>query len=135
MHAKYGLDLADVKAMAAGAEVESLRRGIPVSIAICDEGGHLLWFQRMDGVALLSASMCQAKARTAAISGRPSKLFQQVIDGGMTALGNAQYMEGALEGGIPLLVGGRVVGAIAASGGPGEDDAAIAAAGAAALAP
>lgn len=134
MITKKSLELSDLKAMAGAAETEALRRNVPVSIAICDDGGHLLWFQRMDGVALLSTSMCQAKARTAAISGRPSKLFQQVIDGGMTALGNAQYMEGALEGGVPLLVDGRVVGAIAASGGPGEDDAAIAAIGAAALA-
>ena len=128
------LALDDVKLMAAAAEAEALKRNVNVSIAICDEGANLLWFQRMDGTTLLSVAMCQAKARTAAMSGRPSKLFQQMIDGSMPSLSGAPGMEGALEGGVPILFNGRIVGAIAASGGPGEDDAGIASAGAAALA-
>lgn len=133
MIAKKTLELADVKAMAAAAEAKALECGVTVSIAICDDAGHLLWFQRMDGVSLLTVTMCQAKARTAAISRYPSKKFQQMIDGGMPSLASAEWMQGALEGGIPIIVDGQVVGGIGASGGPGEDDTAIAAAGAAAL--
>jgi glc operon protein GlcG len=132
---KKSLELADVKSMATAAEAEARKHDSAFSIAICDEAGHLLWFQRMDGATLLSVTMCQAKARTAAISGRPSKTFQQAIDGGMHALASAEWMQGALEGGVPILVDGKVVGGIAASGGPGEIDAAVAAAGAAALRP
>jgi glc operon protein GlcG len=133
MIAKNSLELADVKSMAAAAELEAIRRGVAVSIAICDDAGHLLWFQRMDGVSLLSVTMSQAKARTASISRYPSKVFQKLIDGGMPSLASAEWMQGALEGGVPILVDGQVVGGIGASGGAGEDDAAIAAAGAATL--
>jgi len=133
MITKKALELADAKVIGAAAELEAIRRGLTVSIAICDDAGHLLWFQRMDGVSLLTVTMCQAKARTAAIGRRPSKLFQQMIDGGMPSLASAEWMQGALEGGVPIIVDGQVLGGIAASGGPGEDDAAIAAAGAAAL--
>lgn len=120
--------------MAAAAEAEAVKRGIDVSIAICDEGGHLLWFQRMDGVSLLSVSMAPAKARMAAIGRRPTKLFQHMIDTSMPSLLSSSAMEGALEGGVPILADADVVGGIGASGGSGEDDAGIAQAGAAALA-
>ena len=127
------LDLADVRTMAATAEAEAVRRGVSVSIAICDEAGHLLWFQRMDGSSLLAVMLAPAKARTAAIGRHPSKLFQQMIDGGTFSLSVAPGMEGALEGGVPVLADRVVVGGIGASGGSGAEDAAIAAAGAAAL--
>ena len=133
MITKKTLELADVRAMAVAAEGQAIKCRVAASIAICDDAGHLLWFQRMDGVSLLSVTMCQAKARTAAISRHPSKIFQQMIDGGMPSLASAEWMQGALEGGVPIIVDGQVVGGIGASGGPGEDDAAIAAAGAAAL--
>ena len=127
------LSLADVQTIGAAAEAEAARRGLGVSIAICDEGGHLLWFQRMDRVALLTVSIVVAKARTAALGRQPTKVFQQMIDSTMPSLLAAPAMEGALEGGVPILAAGEVVGGIAASGGSGEDDAAIAQAGAAAL--
>ena len=127
------LSLADVKTIGAAAEAEAVRRGLAVSIAICDEGGHLLWFQRMDRVALLTVGIVVAKARTAALGKRPTKVFQQMIDSTMPSLAAAPAMEGALEGGVPIIAAGEVVGGIAASGGSGEDDAAIAQAGAAAL--
>jgi uncharacterized protein GlcG (DUF336 family) len=76
MITKKALELADAKAIGAAAELEAIRRGLTVSIAICDDAGHLLWFQRMDGVSLLTVTMCQAKARTAAIS-TASKLFRE----------------------------------------------------------
>lgn len=128
------LSLDDVKAVAAAAEAEAVRRGLAMCIAIYDDAGHMLWFQRMDGAALISVDVAQAKARLAAMGRRPTKVFQTVIDTGMPSLSGMPVMRGALEGGVPVVVAGEVVGGIAASGGSGEEDAAVASAGAAVLA-
>ena len=80
------LTAADVKKMAASAEHEALAKGWAVSIAIVDDGGHLLWFHRLDGAAPISAHIASAKARTAALGRRESRVYEEMINGGRVKL-------------------------------------------------
>jgi uncharacterized protein GlcG (DUF336 family) len=125
------LTLAVAKQAADAAEAEALKRKATVVIAVVDDGGHLLVLHRLDDTQVASVDVGIAKARTAAIFRRPSKVFEdQVRNGRIAALG----LPGAapLQGGIPIMNAGRVVGAIGVSGNtPGEDEE-IAKAGAAA---
>ena len=77
MKTKPFLSLADVKRMAAAAEAEAHANGWVVTIAIVDDGGHLLWLQRLDGAAPVSAHIGPAKARTAALGRRESRLTRR----------------------------------------------------------
>jgi uncharacterized protein GlcG (DUF336 family) len=133
MQTKPYLIIADVKRMADAAEAEALKHGWKVSIAIVDDGGHLLHFQRLDGAAPMSAAMSQAKAHTAAVGRRESRLFEEMIAAGRTAFLSAPGLEGLLEGGVPVIVDGHVVGAVGVSGVKSSEDAQIAKAGVAAL--
>ena len=81
MKTKSVLESADVKAIAAAAEAEALKNNWAVSIAIVDDGGHLLSYQRLDGAAPISAHIAPAKARTAALGRRESKLYEDMING------------------------------------------------------
>lgn len=133
MNSKPVLGAADVKTIAAAAEAEALRNQWAVSIAIVDDGGHLLWLQRLDGAAPISAQICQAKARTAALGRRESRIYEEMINGGRTSFLSAPALEGMLEGGVPIVVGGHYVGAVGVSGVKSSEDAQIARAGIAAL--
>lgn len=133
MKSKPFLSLGDVKRMAAAAEAEALANGWAVSIAICDDGGHLLWLQRLDGAAPVSAHIGPAKARTAAIGRRESRLYEEMINQGRVSFLSAPELEGMLEGGVPVTVDGHCVGAIGVSGVKSNEDAQIARAGIAAL--
>jgi glc operon protein GlcG len=132
MKTKPMLTLADVRSIAAAAEAEALHNGWAVTIAIVDDGGHLLWLQRLDGAPPISAQIGPAKARTAAVGRRESKVYEDVINGGRVAFLSAP-LEGMLEGGVPILVDGQVVGAVGVSGVKSSEDAQIARAGIAAL--
>jgi len=105
-----------------------------VSIAIVDDGGHLLWQQRLDGAAAISAQIAPAKARTAALGRRESKVYEDMINQGRTSFLSAPGLDGLLEGGVPVLVDGHCVGAVGVSGVKSIEDAQIAKAGIAALA-
>ena len=133
MNSKPVLGAADVKTIAAAAEAEALRNQWAVSIAIVDDGGHLLWLQRLDGAAPISAQICEAKARTAALGRRESRIYEEMINGGRTSFLSAPALEGMLEGGVPIVVGGHYVGAVGVSGVKSSEDAQIARAGIAAL--
>ncbi|MCD6731999.1 MAG: heme-binding protein [Burkholderiaceae bacterium] len=133
MKTKPLLAAAEVKAIAAAAEAEALHHQWAVSIAIVDDGGHLLWLQRLDGAAPISAEICEAKARTAALGRRESRVYEEMINGGRTAFLSAPALEGMLEGGVPIIVDGHCVGAVGVSGVKSSDDAQIARAGIAAL--
>jgi uncharacterized protein GlcG (DUF336 family) len=133
MKTKMFLELADVKAIAAAAEAEALRNHWAVTIAIVDDGGHLLWLQRLDGAAALSAHIAPAKAHTAAMSRRESKAYEDVVNGGRTSFLSAPCIEGLLEGGVPILHNGLCLGAVGVSGVKSNEDAQIAKAGTAAL--
>lgn len=134
MQTKSVLTLSDVRAIAAAAEAEALANQWPVTIAIVDDGGHLLWLQRLDGAAPISAHIAPAKARTAALGRRESKVYEDVINQGRTSFLSAPTLEGMLEGGVPVLVDGQCVGAVGVSGVKSTEDAQIARAGIAALA-
>ncbi len=133
MKTKHTLELADVKKIAAAAEAEALRHQWAVTIAIVDDGGHLLWLQRLDGAAAISSHIGPAKARTAALGRRETKVYEDIINQGRTAFLSAPELEGMLEGGVPILIEGQVVGAVGVSGVKSPEDAQIARAGIAAL--
>lgn len=82
MQTKSFLELADIKAIAAAAEAEALKHNWAVSIAIVDDGGHLLWLQRLDGASPISAHIAPAKANTAALGRRESKVYEDMVNGG-----------------------------------------------------
>jgi glc operon protein GlcG len=127
------LTLAAARRVAAAAEAEAARRGLGVVVAVVDEGGVLLVLERLDAAQVASVDVAIAKARTAAIFRRPSRVFEeQVKNGRVSAL--ALPGAAALQGGLPLEYGGRVVGAIGVSGDAPQVDEDIAAVGVAALA-
>jgi len=133
MQTKPVLMLDDVKKIAAAAEAEALANNWAVVISIVDDGGHLLWLQRLDGVAPISAHMAPAKARTAAMGCRESKIYEDMINNGRVSFLSAPLIEGMLEGGVPIMVDDVCVGAVGVSGVKSAQDAQIAKAGIAAL--
>jgi uncharacterized protein GlcG (DUF336 family) len=133
LNSKPFLCLEDTRRIAAAAEAEALKNQWAVSIAIVDDGGHLLWLQRLDGVAPISAQIAPAKARTAALGRRDSRIYEEMINGTRAAFLSAPGLEGMLEGGVPVMVQGHCVGAVGVSGVKASDDAQIARAGIAAL--
>ena len=133
MKTKPELELSDVKRIAAAAEAEALKNQWPVAIAIADEGGHLLGLQRLDGAAPVAAHIAPAKARTAALGRRESKVYEDVINGGRTSFLSAPTIDGLLEGGVPIMKDGQCLGAVGVSGVKSTEDAQIARAGIAAL--
>ena len=129
MKTKPVLTLDDARKMAFAAEKEAVKNGWIVSIAVVDDGGHLLAFSRMDNAAHIS----QAKAKTAALGGKESKVFEDMINGGRTAFLSAPAIDGMLEGGVPVIVNGVCIGAVGVSGVKAFEDAQVAKAGVAAL--
>jgi glc operon protein GlcG len=123
------LDLA--RHIVAAAEKDAARRGATVVIAVVDDGGHLIALHRLDDTQVASVDVGIGKARTAAIFRRPSKVFEdQIREGRVAALG----LSGAtpLQGGVPILYQGKVIGAVGVSGNTPQEDEDIAKAGAAA---
>ena len=133
MDTKPYLSLTDVKLVAAAAEAEALANQWIVTIAIVDDGGHLLWLQRLDGAAPISSHIAPAKARTAALGRRESRVYEEMINQGRMSFLSAPVLEGMLEGGVPVMVNGQCVGAVGVSGVKSNEDAQIARAGIAAL--
>jgi glc operon protein GlcG len=133
MKNKPFLELADIKAIAAAAEAEALKNHWAVTIAIVDDGGHLLSLQRLDGAAPISSHIGPAKARTAALGRRESKTYEDMINGGRVSFLSAPELEGMLEGGVPIVKDGQCLGAVGVSGVKSNEDAQIARAGIAAI--
>ena len=133
MKSKPCLTLDDTRRIAAAAEAEALKNQWVVSIAVVDDGGHLLWLQRLDGAAPISAQIAPAKARTAAVGRRESRVYEEMINQGRVSFLSAPSLEGMLEGGVPITVDGQCVGAVGVSGVKSTEDAQIARAGIAAL--
>jgi glc operon protein GlcG len=133
MQSKPILTLDDAKTIAAAAEAEATANGWKVVISIVDDGGHLLWLQRLDGTAPISAHIAPAKARTAALGCRETKVYEDMINNGRFSFVTAPEIEGMLEGGVPVMVNGQCVGAVGVSGVKSSEDAQIAKAGIAAL--
>jgi glc operon protein GlcG len=129
---KQVLTLSVAKKIAAAAEAEALKRGSTVVIVVVDDGGHVIVLERLDDTQVASVEVGIGKARTAAIFRRPSKVFEDQIREGRVA---ALALPGAtpLQGGIPIAVHGKVIGAIGVSGNTPQEDEDIAKAGAAAV--
>ena len=115
MKTKPLLTADDARRIAAASEAEAARHGWAVTIAIVDDGGHLLWLQRLDGAAPISAQIAPAKARTAALGRRESKVYEDMINQGRHSFLSAP-LEGMLEGGVPIIADGQCVGAVGVSG-------------------
>ena len=126
---KKVLTLEGAKKVAAAAEGEAKKNNWNVVIAVVDDGGHLVYLQRIDGTQTGSIDVAIQKARTAQAFKRPTKVFEDAIAGGCNAL---LALHGALplEGGLPIMVGGQMVGAIGVSGVKSTEDGQIAKAGA-----
>ena len=133
MNSKSFLEAADVKAIATAAEAEALQNKWAVAIAIVDDGGHLLWLQRLDGAAPISAQIAPAKAATAALGRRESRLYEEMVNGGRVSFLSAPGLQGLLEGGMPIMKDGHCIGAVGVSGVKSTEDVQIARAGIAAL--
>ncbi len=117
----------------AAAAAEARAHHWAVTVAIVDDGGHLLWLQRLDGAAPISSQIAPAKANTAALGRRESRVYEEIINQGRTSFLSAPGLKGMLEGGVPILVDGHCVGAVGVSGVKSTEDAQIARAGIAAL--
>jgi glc operon protein GlcG len=122
----------DVKKMADAAQAHAQANHWNVTIAILDDGGHLLHLHRLDGAAPSTVEIAIGKGRTAALGRRESKVYEDVIKQGRTAFLSAP-LTAMLEGGVPIIVEGDVIGSIGVSGVKSEQDVAVARAGIAAL--
>lgn len=132
MNTKPVLSVEDVQTILNAARRHAEENKWPVTIAVADDGGHLLGMIRLDGAAPLSSHIAPAKARTAALGRRESKGFEDVINNGRYAFLSAP-LEGMLEGGVPIVHDGHVVGSVGVSGVKSDEDAQIARADIAAL--
>ncbi|MEL3892311.1 heme-binding protein [Ferrovibrio sp. MS7] len=126
------LSLADVQAVAAAAEAEAVKNNWKVSIAIVDDGGHLLHFQRLDGAGLTTVAISQGKAKASAYARRPTKALEDIIANGRTAFLSVPDLV-LLEGAEPIIADGICIGAVGVSGVASSQDAEVARAGIAAL--
>jgi uncharacterized protein GlcG (DUF336 family) len=122
-----------LKLLANAAQEEALKNHWAVTIAIVDDGGHSLWLQRLDGAAPVSSHIAPAKARTAALGRRESKVYEDMINGGRASFLSAPTLEGMLEGGVPIMKDGQCLGAVGVSGVKSSEDAQIAKAGIASI--
>ena len=134
MQTKYVLTHEDVVRIVAAAREEAVKNQWAVTIAVVDDGGHPLALERLDGCAPIGAYIAPQKARTAALGRRESKLYEDMINGGRVSFLSAPEISGMLEGGVPVIVDGQVIGAVGVSGVKSDQDAQIARAGIAALA-
>lgn len=129
---KKTLSLEDAKKVAAGAAAEARKNKWNMDIAIVDDGGHLIYFERTDGTLLASADLAIGKGRTAVEYQRPTKVLEDALKGGQ--YGILSFPNAVIrEGGLLVVVDGKIVGGIGVSGGKPSEDAQVAKAGADAL--
>jgi glc operon protein GlcG len=129
MNSKAILSQAEVSQILTAARTEAQANQWPVTIVVVDDGGHPLALERLDGAAPISAYIATEKARTSALGRRESKGYEEMVNGGRTAFLSAPLLT-SLEGGVPIIVDGQVIGAVGVSGVKAEQDAQVAKAGA-----
>jgi len=129
MKSKAVLSQTDVQQILKAARSEAQNNQWAVSIAIVDDGGHPLALERLDECAPISAYIATEKARTSALGRRESKGYEDMVNGGRHAFLSAPLLT-SLEGGVPIIVDGQVIGAIGVSGVTSVQDAQVAKAGA-----
>lgn len=132
MQTKQVLGADDASKIMAGAIAEAKRNNWAVTIAIVDDGGHLLQLTRLDGAPPISAYIGPEKARAASMGRRETKVYEDMINQGRSAFLSAP-LQGMLEGGVPISAGGQIVGAVGVSGAKSNEDAQVARAGIATL--
>jgi uncharacterized protein GlcG (DUF336 family) len=130
----YGaaVSLADARRIADAAETEARRRGFNMAFAIVDPSGSLVLFHKMDNTQNGSIEVAVQKARTSALFRRPTKFFSDAVAGGRNTVLSLPNMV-AIEGGVPILIDGRIAGAIGVSGASSAEDGEVAAVALAAL--
>nr|WP_180206977.1 heme-binding protein [Pseudomonas sp. SbOxS1]NYU07307.1 hypothetical protein [Pseudomonas sp. SbOxS1] len=133
MQSKAVLSQAQVSIILTAARIEAQKNHWAVAISIVDDGGHPLALERLDGCAPISAYIATEKARSSALGRRETKNYEDMVNGGRSAFLSAPMLT-SLEGGVPLLIDGQVVGAVGVSGVKSDQDAQVARAGIAALA-
>ncbi|WP_174222318.1 GlcG/HbpS family heme-binding protein [Polynucleobacter necessarius] len=129
MATKPYLTQADVQKILDAANKHAAANNWAVTIAVCDDGGHLLGLIRRDGCAPVSAYIAQEKARTAAMGKRESRVYEEIINNGRTSFLSAPHISGMLEGGVNIEVNGFTIGAVGVSGVKSAEDAETAKAG------
>ncbi|MHC8401494.1 heme-binding protein [Pseudomonas sp. MDT1-17] len=129
MKSKAVLSQTEVSQILAAARTEAQNNQWAVTIVIVDDGGHPLALERLDGCAPIGAYIATEKARTSALGRRESKGYEEMVNGGRHAFLSAPLLT-SLEGGVPIIVDGQVIGAVGVSGVKAEQDAQIAKAGA-----
>ncbi len=122
------LTLEAARAIASGAEAEALKNGWKVVIAIVDDGGHLVHLVRLDGTQTSSVDTAIGKARAAMGFRRPTRILEEMVNNGRTAFVTLEGVV-AMQGGMPIDIGGEFIGAVGVSGVKASDDEAIAVAG------
>lgn len=133
MQSKAVLSQAQVSIILTAARIEAQKNHWAIAISIVDDGGHPLALERLDGCAPISAYIATEKARSSALGRRETKNYEDMVNGGRSAFLSAPMLT-SLEGGVPLLIDGQVVGAVGVSGVKADQDAQVARAGIAALA-
>lgn len=126
MKTKHYLTLHDAEIILDNAYAYALSNRFAVSIAVVDESGTLLVLKRMDGASPMTANLSIEKAKCSAMSRRPSKVFEDIIKGGQMGFLTMETFSGMLEGGVPIIYEGELVGAIGVSGVKSHQDAEIA---------
>lgn len=129
MKSKAMLSQAEVGQILTAARQEAQNNQWPVTIAVVDDGGHPLALERLDGASPISAYIATEKARTSALGRRESKGYEDMVNGGRHAFLSAPLLT-SLEGGVPIIVDGQVIGAVGVSGVKAEQDAQVAKVGA-----
>jgi glc operon protein GlcG len=125
MNSKFVLSQREVALILAAGRTEAQRNQWSVSIAVVDDGGHLLALERLDGCAPIGAYICMEKARTSALGRRESTVYEEMVNNGRNAFLSAPLLT-SLEGGVPIIVDGQVIGAVGVSGVKYAQDAQIA---------
>ena len=128
MHTKAVLNRDDVTRIVAACREEAVRNQWAVTIAVTDDGGHPLALERLDGCPQISAYIAPGKARSAALGRRETKLYEEMINAGRMSFLSVP-LESMLEGGVPIIIDGQVIGAVGVSGVKAEQDGQIAKAG------
>lgn len=127
------LELSDADAAIEAAIAKAAGKGWAVTVAVVDAGGHLLALRRMDNCAPVASYIATEKARTAALGQRGSGAYEKMINDGRTAFLCVDVLKGTLEGGVPVVIDGQMVGAVGVSGVKPFEDLEVAEAGVAAL--
>ncbi len=131
---KTYLNQSDVKKILAAADAHAEKNNWGVSIAVVDDGGHLLGFTRRDACPTISTYIAQEKAKASALGRRETKVYEDIINCGRQSFLNATaVLQGTLEGGVNIVVDGQTIGAVGVSGAKSDQDAEVAKAGIAAL--